>query len=690
ADSDNICGDVDECPYDAENDADSDNICGDVDTCPYDAEDDADNDGLCGDVDTCPYDAEDDADNDGLCGDVDVCPYDAENDIDGDDICGDVDDYPYCFFNFYDCNDDCGGEAFIDDCGVCSEGLTDHPENSDIDCDGICFGDAFVNDCGCVEGTTGLEDDFCVGCTDQNAWNCPDCDTHEGNPDATVDDGSCIYPPEGWSFNQSTTQAFYYFLDAGIDGQTLIEDEDWIGVFNGDVCAGFWPWKGAYTTIPAMGNDGAEYSEGYFNPGDYPDFRIYKGSDDRVYNADPSENVAWVNYGQSIIDYLTGFSTISYAIDLHYGANLVSFPALPEDNSIGNIMTSIEETVGGVIGEGVAANLLPNGQWVGSLDEVSLKSGYWIKQSSADSLELTANPSDDDLLFELHYGANLISYPFFGSAPLAETLPEVVYDYVSGIIGEGVAATLLPNGQWVGSLDNLEGTKGYWFVSNSAFDFTYNPPSPSAARDLGVEVVEVPDEFKYTQSTKQSFYFVESIESAEEGDWVLAYNGNQIVGARIWNGGMIDIPAMGDDGDLSTSGYCKSGDKVEFKLFKSLTGQMHDLYSDSDPWSDLSISFIDNLALDARSIVEGFGLESVYPNPFNPSTTIEFYAEHDSDVNVSIYDLNGRLIETLLSSRINTGSHNIQWDASNHSSGIYIVQVQFEDSMHSSKIMLIK
>jgi len=249
---------------------------------------------------------------------------------------------------------------------------------------------------------------------------------------------------------------------------------------------------------------------------------------------------------------------------------------------------------------------------------------------------------------------------------------------------------LLPNGQWVGSLDNLEGTKGYWFVSNSAFDFTYNPPSPSAARDLGVEVVEVPDEFKYTQSTKQSFYFVESIESAEEGDWVLAYNGNQIVGARIWNGGMIDVPAMGDDGDLSTSGYCKSGDKVEFKLFKSLTGQMHDLYSDSEPWSDLSISFIDNLALDAGSIVEGFGLESVYPNPFNPSTTIEFYAEHDSDVNVSIYDLNGRLIETLLSSRINTGSHNIQWDASNHSSGIYIVQVQFEDSMHSSKIMLIK
>ena len=44
----------------------------------------------------------------------------------------------------------------------------------------------------------------------------------------------------------------------------------------------------------------------------------------------------------------------------------------------------------------------------------------------------------------------------------------------------------------------------------------------------------------------------------------------------------------------------------------------------------------------------------------------------------------------LLNSKINSGSHNVQWDAHNHSSGIYIVQVQFEDSVHSSKIMLIK
>ena len=99
---------------------------------------------------------------------------------------------------------------------------------------------------------------------------------------------------------------------------------------------------------------------------------------------------------------------------------------------------------------------------------------------------------------------------------------------------------------------------------------------------------------------------------------------------------------------------------------------------------------VDNLILDSSVIVEGFGLESIYPNPFNPSTTIEFYAESNSNVNLSIYDLSGKLVETLADYAVSSGYHSIQWDASDQSSGIYIVQLKFDSSVHSSKIMLVK
>ena len=57
-----------------------------------------------------------------------------------------------------DCNGDCFGEAFIDDCGVCSEGNSGHDANSDQDCNGDWFGSAFFDACGiCSEGNTGHE-----------------------------------------------------------------------------------------------------------------------------------------------------------------------------------------------------------------------------------------------------------------------------------------------------------------------------------------------------------------------------------------------------------------------------------------------------------------------------------------------------------------------------------------------------
>ena len=58
-------------------------------------------------------------------------------------------------------------------------------------------------------------------------------------------------------------------------------------------------------------------------------------------------------------------------------------------------------------------------------------------------------------------------------------------------------------------------------------------------------------------------YFVDAIEvdgeEVSDNSWVLAYNEGVIVGARMWNGAYTDIPAMGNDGSLSTSGYMEVG-----------------------------------------------------------------------------------------------------------------------------------
>jgi len=85
-----------------------------------------------------------------------------------------------------------------------------------------------------------------------------------------------------------------------------------------------------------------------------------------------------------------------------------------------------------------------------------------------------------------------------------------------------------------------------------------------------------------------------------------------------------------------------------------------------------------------------FALHQNYPNPFNPVTTISYELPKDSDVTLTIYDITGRLAETLVDQKQNSGNYTVQWDASRHSSGIYIYRIQTEGFSAVKKCLLIK
>ena len=557
--------------------------------------------------------------------------------------------------------------------------------------------DCATNDtdgCGICAG----DNSTCSGCTDSEAfnYNCltgnlpQDVSTGCGE-DVIVDDGSCIYTPDGFEFNQSSLQAFYFIVDAELDETPLEERVDWIGVFNGDVCVGSWPWVGAYTTLPAMGNDGDSYSTGYLETGDMPTFKIYDGSTDAIYFAEPSENIAWANNGLYTLDFMSGFSEVSYSFELHYGANLISFYALPDDVSLANMFSSVEGLVTGVIGEGVAASPNPSLGWVGSLSEIEARNGYWVKMEGVGDLEGSGQATDPNLLYDLHYGANLISYPFSGSASLGSTIPEEEWTSIDGVIGEGVAATYNPALGWVGSLSSLEGGKGYWFKVNQPIDFTYIAPSELSRISSSENRVEQLSEYQYTQSTRQAFYFIESINGVEEGDWILSYNDNVLVGSRQWNGTYTDIPAMGYDEDLNTAGYCEIGDKVSFKLYRPSTGDLFNLKSDdSITWEDNSIEIITSMNVSYGDFVSGYKLNDIYPNPFNPSTTINFSVAENVYLSLVIYDMQGRAVETLVSQNFAPGVYELNWNATNLASGIYFAKLSSSGYEQTQKLMLIK
>lgn len=85
-----------------------------------------------------------------------------------------------------------------------------------------------------------------------------------------------------------------------------------------------------------------------------------------------------------------------------------------------------------------------------------------------------------------------------------------------------------------------------------------------------------------------------------------------------------------------------------------------------------------------------YTLEQNYPNPFNPSTSIKFSIKEKGNVSLTVFDLLGREITTLLEKEMEAGSYSISFDASNLVSGVYVYQLKSGNFIASKKMMLVK
>ena len=96
------------------------------------------------------------------------------------------------------------------------------------------------------------------------------------------------------------------------------------------------------------------------------------------------------------------------------------------------------------------------------------------------------------------------------------------------------------------------------------------------------------------------------------------------------------------------------------------------------------------LSREISSIPEVYSLGAAYPNPFNPVTSFNYTMPNDGMVQVSVYDVNGRVVADLVNGYMTAGTYPVVWNASELSSGIYMLQMISGDFTTMQKIMLIK
>ncbi|MBU1708283.1 lamin tail domain-containing protein, partial [bacterium] len=89
-------------------------------------------------------------------------------------------------------------------------------------------------------------------------------------------------------------------------------------------------------------------------------------------------------------------------------------------------------------------------------------------------------------------------------------------------------------------------------------------------------------------------------------------------------------------------------------------------------------------------IPDKFALFQNYPNPFNPTTTIQYTLPEISNVSINIYDILGRVAETLAHEKQPAGQYQIVWNAGDRPSGLYFIQMKAGDFIATKKMVLLK
>jgi hypothetical protein len=141
-------------------------------------------------------------------------------------------------------------------------------------------------------------------------------------------------------------------------------------------------------------------------------------------------------------------------------------------------------------------------------------------------------------------------------------------------------------------------------------------------------------------------------------------------------------PGVGVDTDAGSTGRCYYYTHTSgFTAFTS--GMIMVRAGVGDP-----ISGVPDTKLSA--LPQSFELSPAYPNPFNPITVIPYAVPISSSVKLTVYNLLGQQVTTLVDQSKDARYHRVHWDANQVASGIYIVRMQAGSFQASQKVVLLK
>ncbi|MBM3327765.1 MAG: T9SS type A sorting domain-containing protein, partial [Calditrichaeota bacterium] len=334
-----------------------------------------------------------------------------------------------------------------------------------------------------------------------------------------------------------------------------------------------------------------------------------------------------------------------------------------------------------------------------------LTRGYFVKALSAVEVEWTGEPVEPYADVPLHRGWNIAAYyPFYNLSAAAPG-----FDVISTII-DNVLIAKNAEGRFIWPLRGFSNmppwTPGQGYLVKAANDVVLNYPYPAQRFNSlpGEAPLAETAHFRFTSRTGDFLpVLVLGLEvagrQAEEGDEIGVFDGDTLcIGGGVWTGEMpLGFAAWRDDETTPAIDGYRNSRNITFRFWdRSENEEIRpngtrtagaDLQNDGSIWAgDLTFDG----PVSRPEIPKEFKLGPIFPNPFNSNTIIGYALPVASDVNLSLFDLNGRKVADIYRGFCEPGSYRLPYNAVKIPSGIYVLKMATAEYISTTKLEILR
>ncbi len=155
-------------------------------------------------------------------------------------------------------------------------------------------------------------------------------------------------------------------------------------------------------------------------------------------------------------------------------------------------------------------------------------------------------------------------------------------------------------------------------------------------------------------------------------------------------GGWVADFAMPNDSDIEYVKFKVTLDELSYAHVDSVISGYNNYVEYHTVWNDALPKTSVSIESNPGELPLEFSLEENYPNPFNPSTEIQFSVPQSTHVRLIVVDVSGRIVATLVDQQLGAGEYRQAWDATSSPSGIYLYRMETPEFSSTKKMILLK